>query len=135
MELERFSPGRRVADVACGEGYGSALLSGSAASVVGIDADAATVAHARRRYGGLPRIEFRAGRCEALPLSDAGLDLLVSFETQSRVPGARGRDRGAGLQAVTRAARKAAFLPEFRGLRGFIAGAVHGATPTKRGPP
>ena len=46
----RFVAGRRVADVACGEGYGSALLAESAATVVGIDIDAATLAHARSTY-------------------------------------------------------------------------------------
>jgi 2-polyprenyl-3-methyl-5-hydroxy-6-metoxy-1,4-benzoquinol methylase len=31
--------GKRVVDMACGEGYGSAVLAGSAASVVGVDAN------------------------------------------------------------------------------------------------
>jgi SAM-dependent methyltransferase len=42
--------GLRVLDAACGEGYGSALLARSAASVVGVDVDAGAVAHARERY-------------------------------------------------------------------------------------
>ena len=42
----RFLAGRSVADVACGEGYGSALLASVAADVVGIDIDASTIAHA-----------------------------------------------------------------------------------------
>ncbi len=44
--------GRRVADVACGEGYGAALLAAAATTVVGVDIDPASVAHARQRYGG-----------------------------------------------------------------------------------
>jgi SAM-dependent methyltransferase len=42
--------GRRVLDMACGEGYGSEVLSRSAASVVGVDANPQAHEHARLRY-------------------------------------------------------------------------------------
>jgi SAM-dependent methyltransferase len=42
--------GRRVIDMACGEGYGSEVLSRSAASVVGVDANPEAFEHARLRY-------------------------------------------------------------------------------------
>jgi SAM-dependent methyltransferase len=42
--------GLRVIDLACGEGYGSEVLSRSAASVVGVDANPEAYEHARRRY-------------------------------------------------------------------------------------
>ncbi len=42
--------GLRVIDMACGEGYGSNVLAGSAASVVGVDANPEAHAHARARY-------------------------------------------------------------------------------------
>ncbi|HKG02878.1 MAG TPA: class I SAM-dependent methyltransferase [Conexibacter sp.] len=42
--------GRRVVDMACGEGYGSEVLSRSAASVVGVDANPEAHEHARLRY-------------------------------------------------------------------------------------
>ncbi|HEX8958498.1 MAG TPA: class I SAM-dependent methyltransferase [Solirubrobacterales bacterium] len=42
--------GLRVVDMACGEGYGSDLLAGSAASVVGVDANPEAHEHARLRY-------------------------------------------------------------------------------------
>jgi len=76
-----FAAGKTVVDVACGEGYGSALLARSAARVTGIDASAETVALARRRYGGPANLEFVEGRCESMPVGDASVDLLVSFET------------------------------------------------------
>ena len=41
---------RRVVDMACGEGYGSNVLAGSAASVVGVDANPEAHEHARLRY-------------------------------------------------------------------------------------
>jgi 2-polyprenyl-3-methyl-5-hydroxy-6-metoxy-1,4-benzoquinol methylase len=42
--------GLRVVDLACGEGYGSEVLSRSAHSVVGVDANPEAYEHARRRY-------------------------------------------------------------------------------------
>jgi SAM-dependent methyltransferase len=42
--------GLRVADLACGEGYGSAALARTAAGVVGVDANPEAHEHARMRY-------------------------------------------------------------------------------------
>jgi SAM-dependent methyltransferase len=42
--------GRRVLDMACGEGYGSAVLARGAAEVVGVDANPEAHEHARLRY-------------------------------------------------------------------------------------
>jgi 2-polyprenyl-3-methyl-5-hydroxy-6-metoxy-1,4-benzoquinol methylase len=42
--------GARVVDMACGEGYGSEVLSRAAASVVGVDANPEAHAHAQARY-------------------------------------------------------------------------------------
>ncbi len=42
--------GGRVVDMACGEGYGSEVLSRSAGSVVGVDANPEAQEHARLRY-------------------------------------------------------------------------------------
>ena len=42
--------GLRVIDMACGEGYGSALLAGHAHAVVGVDANPEAHEHARLRY-------------------------------------------------------------------------------------
>lgn len=42
--------GRRVVDMACGEGYGSDVLAASAASAVGVDANREAHEHARLRY-------------------------------------------------------------------------------------
>src|SRR3954471_3898534 len=43
--------GLRVVDMACGEGYGSDVLAGAAAAVVGVDANPEAHEHARLRYG------------------------------------------------------------------------------------
>jgi SAM-dependent methyltransferase len=42
--------GLRVADLACGEGYGSAVLARTAADVIGLDANPEAHEHARLRY-------------------------------------------------------------------------------------
>ncbi|MGO9902104.1 MAG: class I SAM-dependent methyltransferase [Solirubrobacteraceae bacterium] len=42
--------GRRVLDMACGEGYGAAAMARTAASVVGLDANLEAHEHARLRY-------------------------------------------------------------------------------------
>ena len=44
--------GRRVVDLACGEGYGSAVLARTAASVVGVEANPEAYEHARLKYPG-----------------------------------------------------------------------------------
>jgi len=77
----RHAAGRRVLDVACGEGYGSAILAGVAREVVGVDIDAATVAHARAAYASVGNLSFAEGSAAKLPIPDASVDLVVSFET------------------------------------------------------
>ncbi|NDY94980.1 class I SAM-dependent methyltransferase [Wenzhouxiangella limi] len=69
-----------VLDAACGEGYGSHLLSAKARQVTGIDIDPATVKHARSRYGA-DRLSFECASCLDLPLADDSVDVVVSFET------------------------------------------------------
>lgn len=78
--------GKRVLDAACGEGYGSALLATRAAAVTGIDLDAATIAHARQRYAGVAGLAFAAASVTGLPLADASVDAVVSFETIEHLP-------------------------------------------------
>lgn len=77
----RWAAGRCVLDVACGEGYGSALLARHAARVTGIDISPQAVAHARKAYAGLGNADFVCAPCQRLPLADASIDLAVSFET------------------------------------------------------
>jgi SAM-dependent methyltransferase len=55
--------GVRVADLACGEGYGSDVLARSAAEVVGLDANPDAHEHARLRYR-RPNLRFARGLVE-----------------------------------------------------------------------
>jgi SAM-dependent methyltransferase len=80
-----FAEGRRVLDAACGEGYGSAMLAVSAASVLGVDIAESAIAHARQRYAQQANLRFEQGDCTALTCGDAQFDLIVSFETLEHV--------------------------------------------------
>jgi SAM-dependent methyltransferase len=75
-----LAAGRRVLDAACGEGYGSYLLAAHAAQVTGVDIDASTIDHARARYA-RDNLAYEPASVTALPMADASLDLIVSFET------------------------------------------------------
>lgn len=69
-----------VLDIASGEGYGSALMARVAAAVFGVDVAADAVDHARRLYP-LVNVEFKQGDAARIPLDDAAVDVVVSFET------------------------------------------------------
>ncbi len=83
----RWCANCRTLDAACGEGYGSAMLATSAASVVGVDVSAQAIAHARQRYGNLPGIGFQVADCTRLPFDDHEFDRVVSFETLEHLAG------------------------------------------------
>ncbi len=72
--------GLDVLDIASGEGYGSALLAQTAASVVGVELDPASVAHAQVSYRA-DNLRFMAGDARRIPLPNASVDAAVSFET------------------------------------------------------
>lgn len=72
--------GKRVLDAACGEGYGTSLLASTAASVTGADVSSDAIAHARVRYAA-PNVSFVEASVTQLPLEDASVDAVVSFET------------------------------------------------------
>jgi 2-polyprenyl-3-methyl-5-hydroxy-6-metoxy-1,4-benzoquinol methylase len=75
-----LAEGKRVLDIACGEGYGANLLGRIATKVVGVDLDPTTIEHARRKYRDR-NLEFLVGDCLEIPCADASFDLVASFET------------------------------------------------------
>ncbi len=75
-----LADGKRVLDIACGEGYGSNLLAATAAQVIGIDIASEVIAHARQAYR-KENLIFREGSCLNIPVEDHSIDLVVSFET------------------------------------------------------
>jgi GT2 family glycosyltransferase/ubiquinone/menaquinone biosynthesis C-methylase UbiE len=75
-----FVQEKHVLDVACGEGYGSDMLARTAASVIGVDIDEVSVAHAQKKYQ-RENLIFKQGSCTSIPLPDHSIDVVVSFET------------------------------------------------------
>ncbi|TDH61045.1 methyltransferase domain-containing protein [Dankookia rubra] len=76
-------PGKRVLDIACGEGYGAYLMAeAGAAAVLGIDVSAEAVKAAAANFPH-PRLQLLAGDAAALDglLGEAQFDLIVSLET------------------------------------------------------
>lgn len=75
-----FARGKDVLDIACGEGYGTALLAQVARRVIGVDIDPPTVAHAATQYV-RANLHYVTGDARGIPLASASVDLVVSFET------------------------------------------------------
>jgi SAM-dependent methyltransferase len=81
----RWAQGREVLDVACGEGYGTALLADRGARrLTGVDLSPQAIAHARSTYS-RPNVEFVEASCTRMPFADASFDLVVSFETLEHI--------------------------------------------------
>jgi 2-polyprenyl-3-methyl-5-hydroxy-6-metoxy-1,4-benzoquinol methylase len=75
--------GRRVLDMACGEGYGSEVLSRSAGSVVGVDANPEAHEHARLRYV-RQNLSFERGLVETFG-EPGSFDAIVLLQTIEHV--------------------------------------------------
>jgi len=71
--------GRRVVDLASGEGYGSAVLARTAASVVGVEANLEAFEHARAKY---PSVRFERNMLE---LWTGDVDCVVFLQTIEHV--------------------------------------------------
>jgi SAM-dependent methyltransferase len=93
--------GARWLDIGCGTGAlaGTILERCAPASVLGVDPSDGFLAYARRRVTD-PRIEFRQGDAQALPLGDAAFDVVVSGLVLNFVP-----DQPKAAAEMRRAAR------------------------------
>ena len=88
-----------VLDIASGEGYGSSMLANIARSVTGVDVDPQAIAHASTTYD-RENLRFIHGSVLDLPLDDASVDAVVSFETLEHV-----REHGRFMAEVKRVLR------------------------------
>jgi ubiquinone/menaquinone biosynthesis C-methylase UbiE len=75
----RLSRNKRVLDLACGTGYGSAELASWARSVVGLDVSGEAIAHAREHFS-KPNLTLINASCVEVPFPDATFDLITAFE-------------------------------------------------------
>lgn len=73
-------PGERILDLAAGTGTSSASLAKSGATVVAADFSPGMIAVGRRRYAGVPNIEFVEADATALPFEGDEFDAVtISF--------------------------------------------------------
>lgn len=80
MLARELCRGKRVLDVASGEGYGAAMLAQVAEPVVGVEVAPDAVTHAAASYSS-PMLRFLCGDARSIPLAEASVDVVVSFET------------------------------------------------------
>ena len=86
LAVTSFCIGKDVLDIACGTGYGSALLAQSARTVTGVDVDASAIEACKVNYcRTCSNLTFRKGDVADIPYPDASFDVLVSFETIEHV--------------------------------------------------
>ncbi|OGL47190.1 MAG: hypothetical protein A2W05_04510 [Candidatus Schekmanbacteria bacterium RBG_16_38_10] len=80
--VSRLKPGQRLLDIACGAGYGTALLLKHGCMVAGADYDEQAVgdAHTKFKHGNFVRTDALN-----IPFKDKAFDALVSFETIEHV--------------------------------------------------
>lgn len=85
LYASRFVRNKRVLDIACGDGYGTAFLSINAEEVVGVDADDALITEAKKRTAEFPKTRFEAQRVEEFSSALELFDVVVSFGTVERL--------------------------------------------------
>lgn len=71
---------KEVVDIACGEGYGSFLMSKYAKNVTGIDIDEDTIINANSKYKN-NNLSYLQGDVSEIPLQSSTIDAVISFET------------------------------------------------------
>lgn len=70
---------KKVIDLGCGSGYGSAELARKAESVVGVDISESAVQEARQQYAAA-NLQFEVASLDKLPFADGSFHLGVCFE-------------------------------------------------------
>lgn len=77
---QQFCENKIVLDGACGTGYGSAIISDVAESVMGIDCDHDAILYATEHYKN-HKCNFLKSYVELTPFHDNAFDTIISFET------------------------------------------------------
>jgi SAM-dependent methyltransferase len=79
-EIERTgSAGRKILDIGCGTGYGTARLSASGAFACGLDVAPDAAAAAQKEYGNA-NTKYLAASATAIPFANQVFDLITAFE-------------------------------------------------------
>jgi len=81
----RFTAGKKVLDLASGEGYGAAILAAHAETVVGVEIDPACVAHSRATYRADNLSYVEGSMLDLGSFEDDSFDVMVCFEAIEHV--------------------------------------------------
>ena len=80
-----FVEGKRVLDLASGEGYGAEMLARRASFVCGVDIDDVSVRHASERYQ-RPNLKFLKGSLTSVPIPEMQcFDVITCFEAMEHI--------------------------------------------------
>jgi len=79
LYASRFVRQKRVLDLSCGEGFGTAFLSLNADSVLGIDIRSSCVDEARKKYSQFSNVQFEVCELDAFLTPDPSFDVVVCF--------------------------------------------------------
>ena len=79
-----FIAGKKVLDIACGEGYGTNLMAKKALHVTGIDIDNASIENAKKKYTA-GNIVFTTSSVLKIPATNNSFDVITCFETLEHI--------------------------------------------------
>ena len=83
--LENYAKGKKVLEIGCGDGYGSAYLAKVASEVVGIDYEADIILQAKDKYNA-PNLRFIEMDATNLQFTDNLFDIACSFQVIEHIP-------------------------------------------------
>jgi len=81
---KEYCTGKKVLDIASGEGYGANLMGENALHVTGVDIDSSVIKNASEKYR-RSNLIFKQGSIENIPLPNQSFDIVTCFETLEHI--------------------------------------------------